>query len=342
MFSFAKNRKIRQRKEYSKLSKAVEHLSKPSYCLLCNKKIESCCNSHIVPQFILKELSINGKISYGQSLFKGNHDIIETTKGINNAFTFKLICRECDNQKFKTYEDVNNLVNFDNLSKGIQKNVLCEMAIKTHLAHINMKLSIFNHNYLTLTGVFYLLKNCGLTTAYEIDIKEHIQYIKDTKGYLKANKFPYEILFNKLLDYKTGIATQTIISYVCDLRGNKIYDPLDFSENNHAKYIYLMILPYKNKTRILFYIEKKNINYVKEVIDDFNRLTEEEKVHFIFTSLIMYDEQFYINPTLKEKMRKDRRLINLYTKTDKKSRNWKVYKAIKHYKKYTNYLLESI
>lgn len=64
---------------------------KATNCMLCGNAMTSPCNSHTVPQFVLKEIVIKGKVCYGQTLSKVKE--IDTEKGVNNAFTFKLICK---------------------------------------------------------------------------------------------------------------------------------------------------------------------------------------------------------------------------------------------------------
>jgi hypothetical protein len=58
--------KIKIKQEISELLKYVEQQSKPTHCLLCGKKCSSFCNSHVVPQFILKEIAESGMVYYGQ------------------------------------------------------------------------------------------------------------------------------------------------------------------------------------------------------------------------------------------------------------------------------------
>ena len=75
----------------------------------------------------------------------------------------------------------------------------------------------------------------------------------------------------------------------------------------------------------------------KTFIEDFTKLTDEEKIHLLFIMMILYSEQFYINPKLKEKMLKDRKICELYKSTDLKNNNTKEFKKISEFKKYTNY-----
>ena len=60
---------IEMRKQTSQVLRKIENKSKTDRCLLCNRELKSHCNSHIVPQFILKEIAEDGKISYGATFF---------------------------------------------------------------------------------------------------------------------------------------------------------------------------------------------------------------------------------------------------------------------------------
>ena len=118
----------------------------------------------------------------------------------------------------------------------------------------------------------------------------------------------------------------------------QIFNPFLLDINNQCRYFYLMILPYKGKTRVLFFIEKNNTTNVRSVIDGFNALSDEEKLHFLFISLIIHDQQFYMSPSFANNIfKKDKKMVRLYTNTDKSI----YYQAkIKDFRKYKNYLLK--
>ncbi len=331
-------RDIELKKEITGLLKRAEQNARPDHCLLCGKKDVSFCNSHIVPQFILKGIADRGMVCYGQSLFDESDDLLETKKGIKNAFTFRLICRDCDKKRFSNYENPEVMLNYETLSNDKKNHVLIEMALKTHLAHINTKAKTLSLNNLIYPEESQIIKASGSLTAYEIDIYEHLAYIKGLTRARKSTSFTFDVLYNELLDYEVDIATQTIIAYEYDLKGNRLFNPKDFITTDLIKYFYLMILPCNGKARVMFYIERKNEYLVKSIIDDFKRLTPEEKLHFLFISLIIYDEQFYINPTLQERIKKDKKLVKLYTSTDNSPIGGDACKEIKNFRKYNNYL----
>lgn len=251
--------KIELKKGWSEFWHQVEQNSQPEHCLLCGKKMSSPCNSHVVPQFVLKRIAEKGMVCYGQSLFRksGINDFIKTTTGINNAFTFHLICNDCDKLRFCHYERPEAVLNFEHLSIDEQKMILMEMAIKTHLSHIYTKAKTFNMVAMQHSEQMEFLHACGRKTAYELDVQEHMNYIQTLTKFQKSTSFPFAVLFDRLLDYETDIAAQTVIAYTHNLKGEQLFDPHDFSQVDLSHYFYLMILPYQRKTRILFYVEKK-------------------------------------------------------------------------------------
>lgn len=319
--------------------RAIDKFTKVDNCVLCGKKMSSACNSHVVPQFILKEIAENGHVSYGHALHTININGLDRTKGVKNAYTFKLICKDCDRKTFQDYENPSNLENFDSLDLNTRKKILCEMAIKTHLSHINMKYRSMVAKDLPTGGKLGALEQEGkIIFAERIDMEEHERYIQMLRKFIKNNKNPFVVLYDKVLDYKTKLATQTVINYNYDLTGKQVFDPNLVIYQNQCRYFYLMILPQKDKTRILFYIEKKYLPNVQTIADQFQSLSDEDKLHFLFISLLIHDQQFYMAPSFAEKIfRKDKKIVKLYVWTEVSTR---YQSKIKDFRKYTNYLLK--
>lgn len=331
--------KERRGREKAKFLNKLNEYTKADHCLLCGKHITSPCNSHTVPRFILNKIAENGYVYYGYALQKGDVLGLGDKTGINNAHTFRLICNECDAAHFKNYENPNNLKNFDSLHSNLKKQILCEMAIKAHLSHINMKYRRMLMKDMVTGGRLGKLEQQGKFFFPErADVDEHNEYIDYLFRKHKSNNDPFEVLYNVVLDYKTKIATQTVINFIFDLTGKQVFDPFNLV-NNECRYFYLMILPLEDSTRVLFYIEKKNKNNVSGIIQQFYDLSEEEKLHFLFVALVIHDQQFYITPSLARKIQKnDKKLIRLYTKTNEIELENEI--EIKNFRKYKNYLLD--
>lgn len=324
---------IEYNKKYNLLNKKAKKLSKIDKCILCGKKISSACHSHVVPKFILKNIEFQGKVSYGKTLVDA--DIMDFTKGVNNSFVFRLICNECDKKVFNIYESEEVLIKFDNYPNCKKQEILGSISIKTHLSHIYSKL--VEHNEARLLFPNEMRKIKGYTTRQN-DIIEHKNYINEILKYNYLLEQPFEILFNILLDYKVLIACQTIICLIYDLRNKKVFNNSDGRVENAAEYLYLTIFPLKNQTRIIFYIEKKKKGHNKRFIKDFLKLKDEEKIHLLFFMLIIYSEQFYMNPLLKNKIVDDKQICKIYRQTIFESIFKKYYMDLRKYKKYCNYL----
>ena len=70
--------------ETNNLLRQIERDAKTTACFLCGKKIDSPCNSHLVPRFILKEIAQQGMVEYGQSLSR--------LQGREMPRPFQLVC----------------------------------------------------------------------------------------------------------------------------------------------------------------------------------------------------------------------------------------------------------
>ncbi len=316
----------------------IDRFSKVDHCLLCGKKMSSACNSHVVPQFILRGIAENGQVSYGYVFHKRTIKGLEKTTGIKNAYPFRLICNECDKKTFAYYEDPKNLERFDVLDVDTKKIMLCEMAIKAHLSHIYMKYRRIVALDASTGGLLGVLEKEGRAVfAERTDIEEHVSYIDKLRKFAKSNKNPFVILFDKELDYQTRLATQTVLHFNYDLGGKPIYDTNVVIGAKPCRYFYLMVLPYNGKTRVLFYIEKKGLEDVQAVVDQFGALSDDDKLHFLFVSLIIHDQQFHMSPSFAENIvKKDKKLSKLYVDTEKHLDHQS---KIKNFRKYTNYLL---
>ena len=138
MIVYMEKETIEFRRQMSDLLHKAEQAAKPPYCLSCCKK-KTLCNSHVVPQFVLKTIAEHGMVCYGYSLVDRLDNIIDSKKGIANAFNFFLVCRDCDKKLFAHYENQKSILEYERLDDNLKKTVLIEMALKTHLAHMYRK-----------------------------------------------------------------------------------------------------------------------------------------------------------------------------------------------------------
>jgi len=98
--SYTKN-KISLNKKIGRVFSAARKNAKRSSCYICGAPCTSFCRSHSVPKFCLKRIAIDGKVFF--SGIQADLPFFGTDSGVNEAGTFQLICRDCDNTLFQDY-----------------------------------------------------------------------------------------------------------------------------------------------------------------------------------------------------------------------------------------------
>lgn len=65
-----KEKIIEARKIFSNTMKKAKDIAKSNFCLCCNKKTNGFCKSHFVPEFILRNIAVNGNVIYNMQILK--------------------------------------------------------------------------------------------------------------------------------------------------------------------------------------------------------------------------------------------------------------------------------
>lgn len=120
--------KIEFSKFKSKLDANVKKEIKPDKCLYCGKETSQLCNSHTIPQFMLRCLSSEKGEIYTSNVFMKMPILMNNISGIKNAGVFKLICRDCDSKLFSNYE---NPITYIDRSLITDK-ILAQIVLKTY------------------------------------------------------------------------------------------------------------------------------------------------------------------------------------------------------------------
>ena len=320
-----------KREKFSEINSKVKEVLVTNKCFLCGKQMSSPCNSHVVPRFVLKSLAEHGMLFYGQTLMR-NNDFIKCEKGINNAFTFHLICSKCDNSYFSGYETPAFISEFDSYDWQKKQRLCCEIAVKSLLANISVK-----RYQSTFVKTCYGFGGIG----FDLDLVDCQKKLVEVKKCKNSKEKKINIIYSRLLDYETKLACQCVLAIVKDLEGNVCFDMHDFVSTSVSNYLYLSIFPYEGKTRLLLFnfIHEKEDNNTK-LINQFYNLCEEDKLKFIFVALTMHSEQFFISPSLNEIIKKDKKLVRMYSETDNNFLSDKPFDEFRSFRQYTNYLSE--
>lgn len=207
-------------KKFNEIIKKSHENSKLDYCVCCGDKLSSFCNSHSLPEFVLKNISDNGMV-YNSNKFFGA-PLIKDTKGLNNSGTFKRICKKCDKEIFKDYEDISKI------EQEPDDNIMAQIDLKNSLRMYDKRL-----NEIELYKIFMAMSldnemNYHMDEKQKVndldlnEIKEEIN--RDMKILNEKTTSNFELIYWKKLDYVTPIAFQGHVALHGDLKGKIIND----------------------------------------------------------------------------------------------------------------------
>ena len=283
---------IDAKKHLSKIHRQSQISSKPDKCILCEKPQTSFCNSHLIPQMVLKNISDQGKLLHSNAVVRLQFMDIE--KGINNSGTFHFICKNCDGTLFQDYE--NPLT----LSKYPSDKMLAEIALK------NMILLLSRRNeekalYDILQSEHQAFENKELLDdVHSLDIKDFSRNMDLYKNIIKNNiSNCFQVVFWKNLPYVVPIAVQTPITLYKDMYGNIVNDVFDMSSDIEMQDLHLCIFPLETESIILCFYHRKNKNY-RQLRHQFNSTSEEKCIEFINYLIFAYSEHYFCAKTIKE------------------------------------------
>lgn len=288
LFQNNKDKQIEFEKELSKLHKELKSRAKGSACVLCGKEMTSFCKSHSVPQFILKNIAIEGKLIPYSRLMDGKES--DELTGVSSAMTFHNICKECDKRYFADYESEEALL------KGLNDKMLAEIALKNHLLML-YKWRIDKEFTLKakeehMPNVFYPTKEI----YDELTLKDNAFDIQRTKKIIdNGTEKRFAVLFNKTLDWKAPVCIQTQITLEKDIKGATVNNILSLSEKNRIQVLHLCVFPFKTKTLILLFHHKNDKAY-REFDKQFKQLSLEKKIEYINYLIFAHTEHAFVSP----------------------------------------------
>lgn len=220
---------ISYKKIISQIYKDSQQKSKRNRCFCCNELCNSFCNSHTVPAFCLEYIATKGKLLYINTMI--DNPLLKKDKGINDAGTFHIICRECDSKIFQEYE---NEKNYDRIPST---KMLAQIAMKNYLKLIS-KIEFDNVFYEEICRR-YAIPNPFISLRYkttEIDFKGYFSaFNKAQKSSLKPFDGDYHIYTYIELPYIIPIAFQGSVALICDLEGNVINDIYNINDKYEIK-----------------------------------------------------------------------------------------------------------
>jgi len=299
---------IKYKKKVGGLLRESRMDAKGNTCYDCGKLCSSFCNSHSLPAFCLKNIAVNGDVYYSNVLV--NLPILETEKGVGNAGTFQLICRECDSTIFQNYE------NPDNYNLSITPVMIAQIAMKNYLKNLSKRFfekSLYDNmgRQLQLPSQWHDEKQ----NITELDIVEY------QKGFLKAKRVSrkgwsneYYLFFYQELNYVVPIAFQDCVTMVFDLEGNVINDIYNQSPDYHTQELHICVFPLKDSSVVFMFIDSDSKLY-KNFYKQFGKLSFEDKLATINHIIFTYSEDVFMSKNLADSIINNENLIRASRKS---------------------------
>ena len=182
-----------------------------------------------------------------------NLPLINKDKGIGEAATFKLICKECDSKIFKDYEEL------DKLEIQPTEVMLEEIALKNVLMMLNkryVEIELFHNLEKEYNAPYPYEVKQEVNSLDERDFWWDYLRIKEMIGVSDKKQSKFNLFFWKKLDYVIPIAFQGLVSLYGDLEGNMVVDTYNTSEDIIVKHMHLCMFPLETSSVVFaFYHE---------------------------------------------------------------------------------------
>lgn len=320
---FSDSQIIELRKMINNQIKDARKKSRHKKCLLCEKE-GGFCDSHIIPQFCLKNIAWNGKLNSFNTLI--DSDFLKKDSGIKEAGIFHLICRSCDGKVFQNYE---NAKTYESVPT---ETVLNQIALKTSLR------DIYKHEtelemYKTMRHVMKekypflsILTNKVFDSQIEarkLDIKECYEIFNIAKENLSSPKKYLKLISYDKLDFTAPIAFQGMIALVTGVNGETINDNYNYHSSYKIEYMHIAVFPLKQSTAVILFLNDKCTRY-KKFEKFLSEATQKKRLEIINRIIFLYAEDYYLSKLLDDDIIRDLQkpakiLPDLITTTPQKS-----------------------
>lgn len=295
---------INYKKQMNRLLSDARKAAKKDKCYYCRKDTSSFCNSHSIPAFILKNIATNGNLLYSSSLT--DLPLIDYEKGVNNSGTFHIICRECDKNIFKEYE------NPDNYKSKPNTQMIAQIAMKNCLKLISKRL---NEN--ELYGILKSYDNSptefanSMQKVNNLDLKEFEENFNKARIQSKRKDAQgYYLFYYEELEYVVPIAFQNSVSLIVDLEGNIINDIYYQNPKYKIQDIHICIFPLENTSIIMMFMDEEHKRY-RQFYKQLNNLSKEDQLSVINYIVFLYSEDIFLSKQIDEEILSNENLKNV-------------------------------
>ena len=300
---------IGNKKKFGKLLSKARTLAKGDRCLYCGKNVSSFCNSHSVPAFCLKPISVDGKVFYSNKFME--IPFMEYDKGVKQAGTFNIICRNCDSKIFQDYE---NPSNYD-IKPTPQ--MLAQIAMKNYLKSISKRIN--EHAIFDVTKQHPMLTDNefikSTQSIQDIDLNEYKGNFERAKRLsLKNWDNEYYLFCYEKLNYVVPMAFQSNIALIIDLDRQIVNDIYYQDSKYRIEDFHICIFPLQDSSIVMMFVDKNYKRY-RKFYQKFKKLPYEERLSLINYIIFLYSEDMFLSKELPEDIFKDDNLTNISRQT---------------------------
>lgn len=288
--------------------KKMKRESKPEKCLLCGRIHTSFCESHTIPQFVLKNIAKDG---YVYRILPSEDIVPEAgTKnkvGIGETNVFYDICNECDGSYFQDYENEENLSSFSRFGEREKQRIMTLIALKNSLRDIYQDLGNIEFVRYLESEVNKINKDQQLIMNYheeveKQDYKDHLELREIFLNSLKANEDLFRVCYYKKMHHTVPVAIQATIVPYTDFSGKIINDTYDMGA--YFKYLFICIFPLKESSIILVYCFKKDWDSTyRDYFKKFLSFRDSIKSKMLLGLALGHTDQIYLNQYAFEKLK---------------------------------------
>lgn len=294
-------REINIQKQVSHFLRRAEVRAKQENCVLCGSKCLSFANSHSVPRFVIKRIAVEGKLKTFSDIV-GMHN---NKNGVNNSWTFHIICSSCENKYFSAYESEASLL------KEPTNIMMAQIALKDSLLMLHKYRIDCESNKEAIKIGAFVGETDVLPIMNTLDIADTCFEIKRSKKIIDNKlKSGYKLIYHRVLDWVSPIAFQSEMCLYRNIDGTIINQIYSESKDVRMQELHVGVYPLKAKTVVMVFAHKDDRNYV--AFDrQFQRLEDNEKLEYVNYLIFKYTEHALISPSIDPIVLKADKLVKL-------------------------------
>ena len=290
---------IEVRKMLAKQIKNARSNSRHKKCMLCDH-VGGFCNSHTIPQFCLENIAWNGKLNSFDTLIASA--FLSQDSGINNAGTFHIICRPCDNKFFQDYEKTEAY-------EGIPTEIaLNQIALKTVLRDIykhETEIEMFEVSKKMMKekspflSFFANIMLDAQINARSTDIQECYEIFNRATAFLNTHESWLRIVSYDKLDFTVPIAFQGMVALITGVNGEVINNIYEHNGDYKMEYLHIAVFPLRQSTAVVLFLDTNCSRYA-QFEKYLAETSQEDRLEIINRIIFLYTEDYYLSKQLDE------------------------------------------